>query len=137
MSAFFDISAALDARLNTMVGVPSVAWPNTEFTPVDCTLYVRPTVLMGVVERETVGATAKDWYNGIYQIDVFAPVGKGKKEGLEMADTIADQFKRGTELTYNGRTVRILGVAYSSAASGDSFTQTPVTIEFYSLTEER
>jgi hypothetical protein len=137
MSAFFDIGAALDEHLNTMAGVPSVSWPNVEFTPVKGTIYLRPTVVMGTVERSSNGAAGHDLYSGYYQVDVLAPVGEGKKEGMEMADTVADQFKYGTELTYNGRTIRLTNITYLTPTYGENWVQIIVQIDFYSLTNER
>ena len=103
MSIFTDISAALDQQLFTMAGLPPVAWENDDFEPTLNTLYLRPTLIAGDVNQATLGDNGLDMNVGIYQVDVFAQSGEGKFSSLEMADLIADHFKRGTDLTYNGR----------------------------------
>lgn len=98
-TVFFDISAMLDGRLNSMVGLPDVAWQGKKYDPVIGTLYLRPTNLQG----PTIAVTNQDETRGIYQIDIFAQAGKGKNAALIMADKVADHFKQGTILTYGGQ----------------------------------
>jgi len=138
MSVFLDISAALDGQLNTMVGIPPVAWENRPYDPINGTLYVRPTLLSGDVTQATLGASGTDSNIGIYQIDVFSENGKGKNEAVAMADTIADRFKRGTNLTYNGRVVRIRDVSRQTGINNtDGWYQIPVEISFIAYTSAR
>lgn len=105
-TAFADISAALDARLNTMSSLPPVAWPNTGYTPIVGTLYLRPHVLPNDTTQASAGASGLDRHEGIYQVDVLAQAGRGKLEATQMADTVANHFARGTTLSYNGVNVR-------------------------------
>lgn len=142
MTAFHDISSALDEHLLEMQDVPqALAMPNSEFVPTKGTLFLRPTVLPGDVERATTGTVAHDEYTGIYQIDVIAPAGEGKYESMMMADKIADHFKRGTEFTYKGgranRLVRCLKASYLPMAADGAWVIVPVQISYYSLTAER
>jgi len=138
MSIFVDISAALESHLNDMVGKPPVAWENFEYEPEIGTLYIRPTLIAGDVNQASLGDAGQDMNIGIYQIDVFSKAGQGKKEALEMADTIADQFKRGTDLTYNGRNVRIRSVSRQAAINNaDGWYQIILEISYISYTEAR
>jgi len=138
MSVFLDITAALDARLNTMSSLPPVAWENTVYEPVLNTLYLRPSHLPADTVAGTVGgASSTDLNTGIYQVDIFAPAGDGKSEGYVMADLVADHLKRDTELTYNSRTVRIKNVSLSPALQSGGWYQIPVNIEYYSFTTAR
>lgn len=138
MSIFLDISAALDTQLNTMSGLPPVAWENRGYTPVVGTLYIRPTLISGDVVQATLGDAGTDMNVGIYQVDIFAEAGKGKNEALVMADKIADQFKRGTDLTYNSRTVRVRNVSRQVGINNvDGWFQVIVEISYISFTEAR
>ncbi len=138
MSIFLDISAAFDNHLNTMTGKPSIAWENKIYTPVTGTLYARPTLLPGDVSQATLGDSGTDQNLGIYQIDVFAEAGKGKNEAVSMADTIANRFKRGTDLTYNGRTIRVRSVSRQAGINNaDGWFQIPIEIIYISFTEAR
>ena len=138
MSVFLDISAALDAHLNTMVGLPPVAWENRSYTPVVGTLYVRPTNLQGVTIASSQSASkGQDVTIGVYQIDVFAEAGEGKNDAVTMADTIADQFKMDTELTYNSRLVRVASVSRGTANTADGWYQIPVEIVYNAYSARR
>jgi len=101
MTAFVDISTALDERLDAMAGKPSVSWENRTFTPVIGETYIRPTLLPGETVPDTIGSAGSDLNVGIYQIDIFSEACKGKKALIEMMDKIALQFKHGTKLTSN------------------------------------
>ena len=138
MSVFLDISAALDAHLNTMVGLPPVAWENRSYTPVVGTLYVRPTNLQGVTVASSQSASkGQDVTIGVYQIDVFAEAGEGKNDAVTMADTIADQFKMDTELTYNSRLVRVASVSRGAANTDDGWYQIPVEVVYNAYSARR
>lgn len=138
MSVFLDISAALDSNLNSMSSLPPVAWENRDYTPVVGTLYLRPTLIAGETVQATLGDSGTDNNTGIYQIDVFAESGKGKNEAVVMADLIADQFKRGSDLIYNGRTVRTRNVSRQVGISNaDGWYQVIVEVSYISFTEAR
>jgi len=138
MSVFLDISAALDDNLNNMAGKPPIAWENYNYEPSLGTLYARATHLPADTTQASLGDSGQDINSGIYQIDVFAEAGQGKNEAYVMADLIADQFKRGTDLTYNGRTVTIRNVSRQPAAkNADGWYQIPIEILYYSYTDAR
>lgn len=113
-TVFADISSALDSRLNTLTGQSPIAWENTAYIPVKDTLYLRPTILPASTIQAGLGTSGLDKYVGIYQIDIFAPAGKGRGEAEIKADAVADHFKRGTDLSKNGKTVRLGDVSRNS-----------------------
>lgn len=138
MSVFFDISAALDDRLKNMVGLPPVAWANVNFEPTKGTLFLDPTLLPSDTVQASLGDNGQDLNVGLYQINVFAPSGEGKNEAMVMADKIADHFKRGTDLVYNNRAVRIKSVSQSvSTVTTEGWFMIPVQISYISFTEAR
>lgn len=137
MTAFLDISAALDGHLNTMTSKPPIAWDNTEYTPVVGTLYARPTNIPGDTLQSSLGDNGQDMTDGIYQIDVFSELGKGKNEAIVMADLIANRFKRGTDIVYNARTVTIRSVSRQAANTSGGWYQIPVIIVYRVFTEAR
>ena len=138
MSVFLDISAALDSNLNSMVGKPPIAWENSGYEPTVGTLYARPTLIAGESTQATLGDSGTDMNIGIYQVDVFAEAGQGKNEALVMADLIADQFKRGTVLTYNSRTVRVNNVSRQAGINNaDGWYQVIVEVNYISFTQPR
>ena len=137
MTVFIDISAALDKHLNDMSGVPAVAWENVDYVPTVGTLYLRPTNITAPATQATLGDAGTDRNEGIYQVDVFAPTDEGKNEAITMADTIADRFKRGTLIVYNGRNVRIVSASIRRSNSINGWNQLPVEIVYRAFTEAR
>ena len=136
MSVFFDVSAALDDNLNTMVGLPSVAWPNKKFVPTQGALYIRPTLLPADTVTATIGI-GSDISSGLYQLDIFSPADDGKNEALLMADTVAELFKRDKELTYNGRTITIRSASHRSIGNTDGWYHLSVDVTYYAYTAKR
>lgn len=105
---FLNISAALNKNLNDMVGKPSIAWENKNFTPVDGELYLLPMNQQG----DTVAVTAtQDETIGVYSIGIFSKAGEGNNESLVMADKLADQFKQDKVMTYGSQDVRVRNVS--------------------------
>ena len=136
-TVFADISAALDVQLSIMAGVPPVAWANIPFTPVSGTLYIRPHVLPNNTAQAAAGSTGIDRHEGIYQVDVLAPAGRGKKEATEMADLVANHFARGTTLAYNGTNVRLGSVSRTSGEVDEDRFVINVSIEYFTHTAPR
>lgn len=138
MTAFVDISQALDEQLDAMAGKPSVSWENKSFTPVIGETYIRPTLIPGETVPETIGATGRDLNVGVYQVDVFTEAGKGKKALIEMMDKIALQFKHGTQLTSNSVIVEIKTVSQRPKSNDDNGWYTGIVeIVYYSFTARR
>lgn len=134
-SVFKDISAALDKNLNDMVGKPPVDWEAKKYTPVNGTLYLRPTNLQG----DTVAVTsAQDETNGIYQVDIFAPADKGKFEATEMADMVADQFKQDKSLIYKTQTVNVRNVHRRTISrNDDGWLHMAIEVTYYAFSDKR
>ena len=81
------------------------------------------------------GANGKDETNGVYQVEVIIPLGSGRPQ---LVDTIADLFRRGTVLTYNGVNVRIRSVSVGLALALDqTWYSVPVSANFFTYTEAR
>lgn len=141
MSVFFDISAALDARTATISGTPPVALPNSKYEPTKGVLYLKVDLLPADTEGSSIGIGngGTDDYVGVYLINIFAPADDvdGKFAAYTMADTVADHYKEGTLLTYNGRVVRCESASLAPAQrSGDRW-QVPVRIRYYSHQPKR
>ena len=135
MSTFFnDIQAAFDAKIGQSVSDP-IAFPNVPYEPSAGTVYVRPTFLPAETIQASLGATGKDETNGVYQIEVVVPRGSGRPQTI---DSIADAFKRGTVLTYNGVKVRVRSVSIGIALVTDTaWYSVPVSVNFQTFTEAR
>lgn len=135
MSTFFnDIQTALDTRLSTLSGSPTIDWEFVPATQAATSPYLRPTFLPGDTTQASLGDSGKDYAVGLYQVDSFTRRGTGRSS---WPDVIADHFKRGTYLAYNGITVRIMSVSISRAETEENFTITPVVIRWEIYTPAR
>lgn len=134
---FLDISAALAGRLNTLSGLPPVAWMNRKYEPVPGTLFLRETVLPAEAFQAEQGDSGRDLHSGIYQVDVFSPVDQGKNAAIVQADAIADHFSRGTTLTYNGINVRLTRTSLGAGFNDGAWWIVPVNIRYQSYLTPR
>jgi hypothetical protein len=130
---FNDVQAALDTKLKTIPNVP-VAFPNVPYKPQAKTTYVRASFLPAETAQASLGANGKDETNGIYQIDVVVARGTGRPQ---LVDTVADLFKRGTVLSYNGVTIRVRSVSMAPAILEDEWYFVPISVNFQTYTEAR
>ena len=105
MSVYTNTQIALDTQLNTITGSPSIAWPNTEFTPTHGTLYLEPLILPIVSNLETLNDYQK--FSGIYQVNVSVPVEKGTSVLNLWADRVHDLFISDRTLTGGADTINI------------------------------
>ena len=108
MSVYTNIQIALDTQLNTITGSPSIAWPNTEFTPTHGTLYLEPILLPIVSELETLNDYQR--FAGIYQINVSVPVEKGTSVLNLWIDRVHDLFISDRTLTGGADTIMIQNI---------------------------
>jgi len=135
MATFFnDIQAAFDNRLNTLPGGYDIAWPNIPFEPQAGATYLRPQFLPADTVQVGLGTDGLDDTTGIYQVDVVYPAETGRSQ---IPDQVADHFKRGTVLSYNGTNVRIRSVSIASALRDGAFFFVPVSIAFQTYTDAR
>lgn len=139
---FLDQSAALDAHLAAMPNLPSVAWEGLSFEPVQGQLYLKPVN----DQLQTMPETERDMTTGIYVVNIFTPAGESKAEMNLMADKIANWFKRGSELTYNGVKVIIENVSRNSgdnpvvginSVTSNGWFNAAILIKYFSLTQRR
>lgn len=138
MSVFYDIGRALRKQLNAMTSLPPIAWENKKYTPIVGTLFLRPTNITGDTVQASLGDSGTDETVGIYQIDVFSPADKGDKAASQMADNVANKFKRGTVMSYNGRNVRVINVSRQvGITNNDGWYQVSVVITYKAFTQPR
>jgi hypothetical protein len=109
MGVFKNIQAALDTKLATLSGIPAVKWPNTTYTPVSGTTFLRPTLLPNTSSLASL--TAYQMHRGIYQIDIFVELEKGPSAMLALQDSIKNLFENGRSLTAGSDTIYIQAIS--------------------------
>ena len=139
MSIFRDISAALDSSLNTAATGTAfaVAWENSDYTPASNAYYMRPTLMPGTTQQAGLGASGLDQHLGVYQVDIVVPASTNKAAAITQADLIAEQFKRGTILTYGGVSLRLSKTSRGTGRVDGAYFTIPVNVTYQSFTNPR
>lgn len=136
MSRFLEPQVALDKHLNDLPSAPPIARENGTYTPVEGTLYIRPTHLPAPPIPVGMAYTDSIRTPGLYQIDVFAPMGEGAGPALIVADAIAEHFSRGARLV-NGDSTVVLGIpAQEPARPSGAWHMVSILIPFDSFYQE-
>ena len=134
MTIFNDIESAFTNQLQTLNDSPDVAWPNINYKPKAGHVYLTCHMLPGRFNQASMGADGKDRQDGVFQITVFEPAGSGRST---WPDLIAEHFKRGTTLSYNGTDVRIRAASIGPAGVDGAWYIIPVSINYQTYTEAR
>jgi len=92
MGVFNDIQNALNAKLNSISGIPAIYWPNDQKEPINGTSFVRPTLMPASSELYTLNDS--NYHSGIYQIDIFVPLKTGTSVAMLIADKIREAFNK-------------------------------------------
>ena len=135
MDAFNPIRSALISQLLTVVDLPEVAWENRSYDAVINTPYVQPFVSFSTPTQSTLGTDGRNEIRGFMQLTLVYPIDNGNGDTNDMAAAILEKFKRGTLLTYGGVDVKCTHSYPSLAIQDGDWFRTPLTINFYSITE--
>lgn len=130
MGVFSDIQIALETRLSTVVGLPTIAWENVHEEPTEGTPYIRPTNIAGDSTLNTM--TGQQMNVGIYQIDVFYPTSDGPGTLLSMLDTIYSHFKADNELVANTTKVIVRSIGRTRVDIQGSWAMASIEIVYNS-----
>lgn len=135
-----DIENALVSKLASYSDAQGVEveWGNADasFTA-NSDVYVRETNLMGDTNQAGLGKDGVDVTIGVYQLDIFARAGTSKWESLEIADDLANLYKRGSVLSFNGVDVTLTGVSIKPGGKDGSWFQTIVEVRYRVYTDPR
>jgi hypothetical protein len=125
-----NIQIALNTKLNGVSGLPHLVLPNTDYTPVNGTKYVRATLLPAERALETLNDINP--HEGIYQIDLYYPLKKGTSALWIMADTIKAAFDADKRLVANSQNVFVQSVNISQAVREEGFWKCYVAVNYLS-----
>jgi hypothetical protein len=96
-AAFLELNASSDKPYIKFVdGKPTnVAFPNVPFIPPANSQYFALSFLPGEPEPAGMGTEAYNRFDGIFQVDVYSPIGKGEDEVNAKYEALARLFERG------------------------------------------
>lgn len=113
MGIYTEISAALNTQLARLEIEFPIQWPNTDYLPIEGTLFVRPTLLPATGVLNTLAGSYLQ--KGIYQIDVFCPLDMGMSVLTDITDIIYDLFSSDKVLTSNNQNIFIQDIVQGKA----------------------
>jgi hypothetical protein len=124
---------ALRAHLNTMAGLPEVAWQGKAYTPEVGTRYLREEYLPGPMRRITAAYTSAVLEcDPMYVLTIFETQNQGISASSNLAVDLIEHFAPGTDITAsNGDVLKVRGDVAPFAGqqiSVDGSTQQTVTI---------
>lgn len=132
MASIYDnIRAVLETTLNSVDGIPSVAWENVQFNPTTGQSYIKPRFLPTRREPAVRGTNPQMYYQGVFRVDCFVPEGEGPAAGDDLADSIIEAFEATTDVSYSGTTVSIRYAEREMAEVDGPFYVIPVNIGWY------
>ncbi|WP_444941249.1 phage tail terminator-like protein [Microbulbifer sp. ZKSA004] len=99
-------SALVQHYVSGGFGLPT-GYENDGFEPNTGTPYATVYNLPADSHQDTVGDIGWDEWEGIFQVSIFYPVGKGRGDALTLADQILTHFKAGSTPEYSGQIVTI------------------------------
>lgn len=100
-----NIRAALETALLTISPSISSAWENVPFTPVVGTPYQHVTLLTAEPDNPEFGRGYME--RGIFQVNLFYPIGDGAAAATARAALIRAKFERGVSFSAGGTTTTI------------------------------
>ena len=89
--------------------------------------YVKCFHLFGSTDQLTLGRDGKDETSGIFQIDIYMPLDKGRSENI---DVIEKHFDMGSDLHLNDTTVRIRETSLGPGRKDDAYYIYPLSIRW-------
>jgi hypothetical protein len=132
MASIYDnIRAAFEVKLNSVTGVPSIAWENLSFSPTTGQPYVKPRLIPTRREPAVRGLNPQMYYQGIFRIECYVPEGNGPSAADDLADKIIGAFEATTDVSSGGT---IVSIRYAEREQGEldgPFYMIPINIGWY------
>ena len=130
-SVYDDIRSALEITLNSVSGVPSIAWENVSFSPAAGQSHVKPRLLPTRREPAVRGVNPQMYYQGVFRVECYVPEGNGPSAGDDLADKIIDAFEATTDLSFNTTFVSIRYAERELGTIEGAHYMIPVNIGWY------
>ena len=128
MGIFTNIQAALDTKLSTLPNLPPVQWPNSNYKPVEGTLFLRATLMPATGALDTLAGSYL--HKGLYQIDVFCPLNQGVATLNSWLDSIQALFASSKVLTANTQNVFVQDIVQTKSSREAGWFIGSITIHY-------
>lgn len=124
-------SALVQGAVTALAGTP-LATENSPFNkPAAGLPWAAVFVMPSQPSVATLGTEGQDNHDGVMQLDLNYPVKTGEAAVTAKADTLADFFKAGVRLYYQGVELTILSCGRSRGREVDGFWRVSITISWF------
>lgn len=108
-----------------------IAWPNIRFEPDPQRMYVGVSYLFKRTATVSCGVDGFERISGLYQLDIYDIVGKGKSDSMRVAMELVDHFRGGTVLCNECVRVHITSAWMSTPMMEENRYRIPVTVDWW------
>ncbi len=106
-----------------------VAWVNANFDPTGKSAWLATSFMptgRGTATKDTVGI----YDDGIFQVDVFVPVGSYASKANTIAGDVLDAFLVNSTISYNGVKLTINDSTFAAPQLSEAWYQIPISINY-------
>lgn len=102
------IRKGLEVTLNSISGIPPIAWENVAYSPFTNTSYLKPQFLPVSRRPTTRGLNPYQLYSGVFSVNIYTGADIGPDTADDIASTIINTFEATTDILVNVNTGAIL-----------------------------
>ena len=102
------IRTQLDQAVNAVTGIPAIVGENVTAKATASVPFTRTTLLPARPNQLTMGVTGQDELTGLYQIDLYCPLGSGAYAATLAADLVVAAFPRTWSVTAGTDVLRVV-----------------------------
>lgn len=133
MAFYTDVQTAFNNEIANVTRLPTFTQENERYRPDLATNWCRGTLLRREPGPGSIGKNTQQEYGGLFQVDIFVPVGEGTSKANEYADALLEHFTRGTVINNGSTNVTIQRAWAETAVGDDKWYQLPVFVRWYSF----
>lgn len=126
-----DIQAALETKLNSIVGIPDIAWENMEFDTTGVEPYLKPTFIPTIRRPAVRGLNPQIYYQGVFVITCYVPSAIGRSTIDDIVSKILSAFPSTSTVTHGPQIISIDTSERGLGRNQDEYYMVPVTISWY------
>ncbi len=120
-----DIRAALESHLASTAGIPDIAYENVAFQPTTGTSFFRVQYLPTLTRPAVRGLNPQLRYQGLFNVTVFSPEGKGPKEADDYVNLVVDAFAATTDISFTNSDAETIKVSIDYAERQQGLLDSP------------
>lgn len=119
----------------TTVSSDKIVYVNKAFNPTQDEIFLQTFMLFSEPLQASLGTSGLQRFDGVFQINVYAPIDSGRTEINPILAELRELYKRGTTLTNDDISVKCKSTWESSPLEGEGWYMVPVSVRWYAYTE--